>query len=43
MAAGWTTEETRALVSVPLPIIKAGLTHLRFSSVRITTANVDVG
>ena len=43
MAAGWITEETRALVSVPLPITKAGLTHLCFSSVRITTANVDTG
>ena len=41
MVAGWTTEETRALVSVPLPITKAGLTHSRFSSMRITTASMD--
>ena len=41
MAAGWTTVETRALISVPLPITKPGLTHSRFSSMRITTANVD--
>ena len=43
MAAGWTAEKTRALVSVPLPITKAGLTHSRFSSMRITTASEDAG
>ena len=43
MAAGWMTEETRALVSVPLPITKAGLAHSRFSSIRITIANVEAG
>ena len=43
MAAGWTTKETRALASVPLPVTKAELTHPCFSSRPITTANVDVG
>ena len=41
MAAGWTTEETRALVSVPLPIRRAGLAHSYFGSMRIAAANVD--
>ena len=31
MAAGWTTEGTRAFVSVPLPITKAPLTHSSFA------------
>ena len=43
MAAGWMTEEKRDLVSLPLPITKVGLMFSRFSSMRITTANVDAG
>ena len=31
MAAGWTIEEMRALVSVPLPITKVELTLSRFA------------
>ena len=31
MAAGWATEETRGLVSLPLPITKAGLTPSHFA------------
>ena len=41
MAACWTTEETRALVGVPLPIMGSGLARSRSSSMRITAANVD--
>ena len=43
IADGWMTEETRALVGVPLPIMRAGLAHPSFSSMRITAANVDAG
>ena len=32
--AGWTTDETRALVNIPLPIMKVELTHSRLSLMR---------
>ena len=31
MAAGWTTKEMTALISVPVPITKLGLKHMHFA------------